>query len=179
MMRPTSVSRVLLLLVLAACNDREAMQPPGPVAPPVSSNAWIHLSDSAATAGDVVSISAFARSTEGGAIGSFTARLLYDSLMLQVVEADSIDDGALRALNPMPGEYRIAGASANGLRDGLLFRVRATVRDPKGLRRIGLLLDELHSTRFAELTKALEVKDGRRELIETNPRMKVAPPARP
>jgi hypothetical protein len=173
-MRRFPISLTLALLA-TACSDREAVRPPDPTPPPISSNAWLHLSDSAAKAGDVVYVSAFATSPEGGSIGSFTARLLYDSLMLSMVEADSVNDGAMRAVNPVPGEHRIAGATAQGLRDGLLFRMKAVVRDPRGLRRIGLLLDELHSTRSVELTKHVAVKDGRAELLSTTPNVRVAP----
>ena len=139
-------------------------------------NAWILLSDSNARAGSTVAVSAYARSPQAGAIGSFTARLLYDSLQLKVVEVDSVGDGAMRAVNPVPGDHRIAGADAKGIRDGLLFRVRVQVIDPRGLRRVGLVLDEMHSIRFAELTKSLDVKDGRAELLSSMPGVRTAPP---
>jgi hypothetical protein len=157
---------VLATTLLVGCNDERAtVSPPRPVAPPIASNAWIVVSDSAARAGSEVTVSAFASSEAGGAVGSFTARFLYDTLQLSVLGPDSIADGALRAVNPVPGEFRIAGASAQGLAGGLLFRVRARVVDPRGLRRLGLVLDEMHSIKFADLTTQLEVQDTRDALL--------------
>ncbi|MGQ0767239.1 MAG: hypothetical protein ACT4OZ_16445 [Gemmatimonadota bacterium] len=164
-----------LIAVATACSDREVVRPPEPGRPPTSTNAWLQLSDSLARPGQTVVISALARIADadaagaGGAIGSFTARLAYDSLMLSITGVDSLGDGALRAVNPVTGEYRIAGASASGLRDGVLFRLTAQVRDSRGLQRIGLLIDELHSTNLSELTRNLEVRDGRTELLLSNP----------
>ncbi|MGQ0648665.1 MAG: hypothetical protein ACT4P7_13965 [Gemmatimonadaceae bacterium] len=160
-----SAVAALATIMLAACDDRVSVEPPRPVPPPVPANAWIVLSDSGARAGSEISISAFATIPEGGAIGSFSARLLYDTLQLRVGLPDELPDGAVRAVNPIEGAHRIAGASARGLGNGLLFRVRARVIDPRGLRRIALAIDELHSTRFAELTSALQVTDGRAELL--------------
>ena len=140
-----------------------------------ASNAWLLVSDSSAPAGSEVLISAFARSVAGGAVGSFTARFLYDSLQLQLVATDSIGDDAMRAVNPIPGEYRVAGASARGLPLGLLFRFRAKVIDPRGLKRLALVLDELHSVTLADLTAKLEVEDSRAALFSTVPGMRILP----
>jgi hypothetical protein len=127
------------------------------------------LSDTSVKAGAEVLVSAFAESDGGRLIGSFTARLLYDTLMLHVIQADSVRDDVLRAVNPVPGAYRVAGASFKGIPDGLLFRVRARVVDPRALKRIGLVLDEMHSTQFSELTEGLQVNDGLAELQRSTP----------
>lgn len=167
---------VLTVVALAGCNDERAgVSPPRPVPLPVASNAWFVISDSTAVAGREVSIAAFASSDSGGAIGSFTARFLYDSLQLQVIGPDSIADQAMRAINPIAGQHRIAGAAAQGLPGGLLFRVRAKVIDPRGLRRLGLIIDEMHSVQFADLTTKLEVRDTRAALFAGTPGLKVEP----
>lgn len=176
--RFTSPRRLLLLpvslLALGACYDDRSISPPPPAPPPVPANAQLIVSDTNAKAGAEVLVSAYAKSEDGGSIGSFTARLLYDTLQLRVIEADSVNDDAMRAVNPLPGAYRIAGASARGISNGLLFRVRARVIDPRALRRIGLVIDELHSTGFAELTKALEVNDGLDALLSSLPGIHVS-----
>lgn len=159
------LSAAVAVLALAACSERATLAPPRPALPPVPANAWLATSSTMPRAGEEIVISAFARADAGGPVGSFTARFLYDTLMLQVVAADSVNDGAMRAMNPVPGEYRLAGASSQGLPEGLLFRLRARVIDPRGVQRMALLLDELHSTQFVELTERLEVKDGRAELL--------------
>lgn len=167
---------VLSIVALAGCNDERAgVSPPRPVPLPVAANAWFVISDSTAVAGREVSIAAFASSDSGGGIGSFTARFLYDSLQLQVIGPDSIADQAMRAINPIAGEHRIAGAAAQGLPGGLLFRVRAKVIDPRGLRRLGLIIDEMHSVQFADLTTKLEVRDTRAALFAGTPGLKVEP----
>lgn len=167
---------LLSLGSLAGCNDeRVGVAPLRPVPLPVPSNAWIVVSDSAARAGSEVTVAAFASSEAGGAVGSFTARFLYDSLQLQVLGTDSISDQVLRAMNPIPGEHRIAGASAQGLPGGLLFRLRAKVIDPRGLRRLGLVIDEMHSIKFADLTMQLEVQDTRAALLSGVPGLRVQP----
>lgn len=167
---------VLSVVALAGCNDERAgVSPPRPVPLPVASNAWFVISDSMAVAGREVSIAAFASSDSGGAIGSFTARFLYDSLQLQVIGPDSIADQAMRAINPIAGAHRIAGAAAQGLPGGLLFRVRAKVIDPRGLRRLGLIIDEMHSVQFADLTTKLQVRDTRAALFAGTPGLKVEP----
>lgn len=173
-----AVGALLAAVLTAGCNDeRTSIAPPRPVAPAIPSNAWIVVSDSTARAGSEVTVSAFASSEAGGAVGSFTARFLYDTLQLAVIGPDSIADGALRAVNPVPGEFRIAGASASGLPGGLLFRVRARVVDPRGLRRLGLVLDEMHSIKFADLTTQLEVRDTRDALLSGVAGLRQQPPA--
>lgn len=171
--RPLPPTLALTLLALGACSDDRTVSPPLPPPPPISANAWIMLSDTNAKAGSEVLVSAFAKSDGGRSIGSFTARLLYDTLMLRVMEADSVRDDALRAVNPVPGEYRVAGASFQGIPDGLLFRVRARVVDARSLKRIGLVIDEMHSTQFNELTEALQVNDGLDELQRATPGLHV------
>ena len=159
---PALLSTVLLL---AACDERSTFAPPRPAQPPIPSNAWFAVSDTAPRIGDEVLISAFATPETGGPVGSYTARFLYDTLQLQVIAADSVKDGAMRAMNPVPGEFRLAGAAMQGISDGLLFRLRARVLDRRGLHRMGLLLDELHSIQFTELSEHIKVTDGRAELL--------------
>lgn len=174
--RATLAVFALSVVGLAGCNDERAgVSPPRPVPLPVASNAWFVISDSTAAAGREVSIAAFASADSGGAIGSFTARFLYDSLQLQVLGPDSVADQAMRAINPIAGEHRIAGAAAQGLPGGLLFRVRAKVIDPRGLRRLGLIIDEMHSVQFADLTAKLQVRDTRAALFAGTPGLKVQP----
>lgn len=179
--RSRAAARALLGIVAGAfvavgCNDeRVGVSPPRPLPPPISSNAWLLVSDTLAHAGTEVTIAAFARSDTGASVGSFSARFLYDTLQLQVVGPDSTGDAVLRAVNPVLGEYRVAGASATGIPGGLLFRVRARVIDPRGLRRLGLLVDELHNTSLADLTAKLEVQDTRGALFSGMPNVRVSP----
>lgn len=165
------------MFVLVSCSDdRASVAPPRPAPLPVSANAWLLLSDSAARPGAELTLSAFAKSDTGGAVGSFTARFLYDTLQLAVIGTDSVGDATLRAVNPTPGEYRVAGAAARGIPGGLLFRLRLRVIDARGLRRLGLLVDELHSVALHDLTPKLTVTDGRADLFSGMKGVRVAPP---
>lgn len=166
----------LAFAAASACDDRLMLQPPTPdVTLPRPANARLVLSDSGATAGQQVTLTAFASAQGGERIGSYTARLLYDTLLLRAHDVEEVNDGALRVANPIRGEYRLAGAAANGLTDGLLFRVRFTVLHPKGLRQIGLVLDELHSARVLDLTSDLTIYDGVDSLLAGRPDVKVRP----
>lgn len=86
-----------------------------------------------------------------GRIGSFTARVLYDSTALEFIEEVPVGDGALRAMNPAPGLVRIAGASAQGMDAAKLAQVRFKVNDPAALALVRLELDELHEQTRADL----------------------------
>lgn len=166
----------LALAAASACDDQLMLQPPTPdVTLPRPANARLILSDSGATAGEQVTLSAFVSAQGGDRIGSYTARLLYDTLLLRAHDVEEVNDGALRVANPVRGEYRLAGAAANGLNDGLLFRVRFTVLHPKGLRQIGLVLDELHTARMLDLTSDLTVHDGVDSLLAGRPGVRVRP----
>jgi len=55
----------------------------------------------------------------------------------------------MRAFNPQPGHIRVAGATAEGFRDGRLFAVTFKVKDARALATLELALDELNGTDFA------------------------------
>ncbi len=156
---------ILALAALGACGDRLASDPPAPPPRPELSQATLQWSDSAPPRGAIVTLVASTSPPAGSVVGSYTARLRYDTLQLDVVAVDTLADGGLHAVNPQPGEYRLAGAAASGLPNGVLFRLRVRVRQPAGLQRVALLLDELHTTRLSDLTANLSVQDGRTALL--------------
>ena len=55
----------------------------------------------------------------------------------------------LRVFNPRPGHIQIAGAAADGFRDGRLFAVTIKVNEPRALATLELALDELNDTDFS------------------------------
>jgi hypothetical protein len=98
-----------------------------------------------------------------GRIGSFTGQITYDSTALTFVAEVSINDGALRALNPSTGLVRIAGASVQGLNPSQLISLRFRIRDPSALARIQFDLEELHESSAANLKKLVQPQPpGRR-----------------
>jgi hypothetical protein len=155
------------LTLCAACTDRESVapRPPEPVAAPTL--ATLVLSDSAAAVGSDVVLRVLAMAPDGRRVGSFTVRLLFDTTQLVVEEQPLSTDQALRAINPVPGAYRIAGAQATGFAPGAaLVELRARRRGPHGFARLALAVDELHSVGSEDLTRTLEVRDGRAAYLQ-------------
>ena len=92
-------------------------------------------------AGFVVSVRATATQ---GKVGSFTARIRYDAAALRFDGAIPMDDAAMRALNPMPGQLRLAGAAANGFSNGRLASYRFVALRANGAETLSLVVDEMH-----------------------------------
>ena len=81
------------------------------------------------------------------AVGSFAGHLRYDAAGLTFLGESQLSTG-MRAFNPQPGHIRVAGAAAEGFRDGRLFAVTFKVKDPRALAMLELALDELNGTDF-------------------------------
>jgi hypothetical protein len=89
----------------------------------------------------VVSVQAIAT---GGTVGSYTARINYDSTALRFDGEAQMNDQALRATNPIPGMLRFAGASTTGFRDGRLVSYKFVVLRADAARTLSLGIDEIH-----------------------------------
>jgi hypothetical protein len=89
----------------------------------------------------VVSVQAIAT---GGTVGSYTARINYDSTALRFDGEAQMNDQALRATNPVPGRLRFAGASSAGFKDGRLASYKFVVLRAGAARTLSLGIDEIH-----------------------------------
>jgi len=89
----------------------------------------------------VVSVQAIAT---GGTVGSYTARIDYDSTALRFDGEAQMSDQALRATNPVPGRLRFAGASTTGFSDGRLASYKFVVLRADAARTLSLGVDEIH-----------------------------------
>lgn len=149
----------LSLLLLASCVDtpRPRFVPTGLDAHDVG--IALVASDSAPPSGTMVSVFVrlVAPASAPPKIGSYTARLVYDTLMLRYAGELTTPDGAARAINPQPGFVRSAGYSIDGISGerlfGALFESR---RGGTGvLRGVQVQFTELHSATHEDLRPRL------------------------
>ena len=124
----------------AACSESYRSTPVQNPAPGVE--AVLEISG-AATVGTGFVVSVRAISTQGK-VGSFTARIRYDSTALRFDGEIPMDDAAMRALNPTPGLLRLAGAAVNGFGDGRLVSYRFVALRESGVQTLSLVVDEIH-----------------------------------
>ena len=117
--------------------------------------ARLELSDSTARVDSEVSVTVQMRGSSPVAIGSFTARISYDSLGLRFLGETVMSDDAMRLSNPTSGLLRMAGVATTGFRDGTLFVARFIVLRPAALASLRLVVDELHTTTRVDATSAL------------------------
>ena len=157
-MRTSSILRatltVLPILVIAACTEpkREVISP----AEPASLKAQLIISDSSARASSEVVVSVLMRGTSASTIGSYTARVAYDTTALKYVSDASPEDAATRVSNADGGVVRIAGIAAEGFKDGALYVARFTVLKPQFSGSLRVTFDELHTRTQADVLGALE-----------------------
>ena len=115
-----------------------------------SSVVYLKVSDEAPGVGSTITVTAnVVRARVAQAVGSFAGHLRYDASGLTFVGESRLPTG-MRAFNPQPGHIRVAGAAAEGFRDGRLFAVTFKVNEPRALATIELALDELNGTDFGD-----------------------------
>lgn len=101
------------------------------------------VSDAAPAPGASLVVTVQARATDG-AVGSYTAKLSYDSTALRYDGEVSIADQGLRVSNPIQGLLRFAGAAPLGFVDGRLASYRFVVLRANSVRTLSLVVDEMH-----------------------------------
>ncbi len=90
-------------------------------------------------------------------VGSITAALDFDSTRVRFLGDASPADAALRAVHVDRGRVRIAAASAVGLPNDALVRLRFASRDTLALRTLKLAVSELHALDATDLARAMSV----------------------
>jgi hypothetical protein len=155
-----SICRSRKALALAACvvsiggcseTYRSAM---GTAAPAVE--AVLVVSEPSPPVGGALVVSVQTNSNQG-IVGSYTARIRYDSTALRFDGEIPISDKGMRAVNPTAGLVRFAGAAADGFPDGRLATYRFVVLQPNGVRTLSLVVDELHMITRVDVKSALTV----------------------
>lgn len=114
------------------------------------------VSDVAATSGSSILVSVKANST-AGTVGSYTARINYDPAAVRYDGEVPFEDQALRAVNPLNGLVRLAGASASGFVDGRLASYRFVVLRAGGAKTLSLAVDEMHMLTRADAKTNLTI----------------------
>ena len=148
MWRSSLIARRAALLggaFLAAAACTEPSIPGAASAPDPMLEAGLVLSDSAPAVGATVEVFARVRSTAQAPVGSFTARIRYDTTALRFDREIAVADAATRISNPTMGLVRFAGTATSGLPDGQLGGYRFVVLQQGGTRTLQLVIDELHT----------------------------------
>lgn len=145
---------IIALGVGAACADPHS--PAGSVVriEPRQISSSLSISDSS-TPGVIVVTLGVRGDRALGKIGSFTARISYDSTALTFLGETALADGGLRAVNPTSGLIRVAGAAASGMDGSTLIALRFSVTDRAALARARVDIEELHEVNRADLRSQL------------------------
>ncbi len=135
----------------AACSEplRKAGDAPRAAIAP---HLGLELSDSTPTANATVRVTIRAIGTS---IASVTGRLAFDTTAIAFAGEASMADGAMRAVNPLPGVLRFAAIAPDSFAHGVIHQVDLVVRDPAGLRSLRLSLDEAHTTGHVDVSRSL------------------------
>jgi hypothetical protein len=123
--------------------------------PEKTMEARLILSDSAPAAGRTVDVFAQITATTPELVGSYTARIRYDTTALRYEQEITIGDDALRATNATSGLLRFAGAAPKGLSGGRLVGYRFLVLRPNATQSLQLVIDEMHTVARANAASLL------------------------
>jgi hypothetical protein len=142
-----------VLLVQSACTEPVASKPIA--TPDKTMEAQLILSDSAPAAGGTVDVFAQITAATPEIVGSYTARIRYDTTALRYQQELVIGDDALRATNATSGLLRFAGAAPKGLPSGRLAGYRFLVLRANATQSLQLVVEEMHTVSRAELASRM------------------------
>jgi hypothetical protein len=145
-------------MVAAACSEPvQSKRPRVPGDGPLE--ARLEPADVSARVGAVVPVALTVRGGSASEVASFTARIAYDSTRLRYEGEVTMQDGAMRVINPQPGLLRVAGIAPSGFSDGQLSAVRFSVLRADGLSSLRLTVDEMHTAAHADVRRSLHASD--------------------
>jgi hypothetical protein len=156
--RKSAIAIAVCLLASGACSETYRSTVVENAAPAVE--AVLVLSNPAPAIGDVIVVSVQANSNQG-TVGSYTARIKYDSTALRFDGEMAINDKGLRAVNLAPGLVRLAGAASGGFSDGRLASYRFVALAPNGAKTLSLVVEEMHMISRVDAKSALTVAPNR------------------
>lgn len=166
-MRTPRLSRLARLggvCMVMACTEQATTKAPG--TPEPTMDASLSVSNASPEPGSTVDV--FAQigmaTPAGGLVGSFTARIRYDSTALRYQEEIPIADGTMRATNAASGLVRFAGAAMAGVPAGRLAGYRFLVLRSGALRTMQLVVDEIHTVTRADGASLLRAVPNRVEV---------------
>ena len=163
MTEPRTLRRVHPVIALAiaiffvACSENRStlLGNPNPAV-----EAVLVLSDSAPPVNSLLLVSVEANSNQG-LVGSYTAKISYDTTALRFAGEVPINDQGMRASNAAAGLVRFAGAAATGFTDGHLASYRFTVLRANSAKSLFLVVDELHMINRMDAKSTLIVAPNR------------------
>jgi hypothetical protein len=133
----------LIAIVLLGIGCSESYRSTMAENPVPAVDAVLIVSDSAPAVGGTLVVAVRASVTHG-TVGSYTARINYDSTALRYDGEVAMNDNGARASNPTPGLLRFAGAAATGFAEGRLASYRFSVLRPNSVSTLALAVDEMH-----------------------------------
>jgi hypothetical protein len=141
-------------LSIAACSESYRSAVVENAAPAVE--AVLVVSDPSPPVGGPLIVSVQTKSNQG-IVGSYTARIKYDSTALRFDGEIPAIDKAMRAVNPTSGLVRFAGAAADGFPNGQLATYRFVALRSNSAQTLSLVVDELHMITRVDVKNALTV----------------------
>jgi hypothetical protein len=144
-----------LLVLTGACMEPKHVASPASTLSDRDTGVMLVVSDSAPPAGSIVSVTVQLTSgTTIPRIASYTARVSYDTVSLQLTGESALDAVATRVMNPLGQTVRVAGFAVDGIPDARLFAFTFQTRNGRGgeaLRAIDVVFTELHTIAHEDL----------------------------
>jgi len=88
-------------------------------------------------------------------IGSYTARVAYDTASLELLAEEPATSDAMQVINPLPGDARIAGISRAGFVEGHLVTLRFRARRDGSIGDAFATLTEMHAVDRSDVLSLL------------------------
>lgn len=146
--RTRALAPIVAAVLMIACTEPNGSASPRSAPAPLQF-ARLELSDSLAAVGDEVGVTVRLVDTLGASI---TARIAYDSTLLEFVGEAPIADDGTRVINPASGLVRFAAIAPHGFVDGRAYGMRFRIRRAGGLRSMQLVVDEMHTVARGDAT---------------------------
>ncbi|MEP7001961.1 MAG: hypothetical protein ABI969_15850 [bacterium] len=153
---------VVAMLAAVGCTEQASTKAPG--TPEPTMDASLVLSDSSPVVGNSVDVFAQIGTATAGLVGSYTARIRYDSTSLRYQAEIPIADQTMRATNATSGLVRFAGAATVGVPSGRLAGYRFVVLRTDAVRTLQLTVDELHTVARSDAASMVRVAPTRVEV---------------
>lgn len=156
-MKARRMAAVVLALVVGSCREEggEALVAKAPIRQ--VNSARLVFSSLGAKRGDEVSARIEVQTApDVKTIGSYTARIAFDTAGLELVREEPAIGDAVQVVNPLAGEVRAAGISEAGFSEGRLLTLRFRARRDGAIEGATLTLTEVHAIDRADVLHLLE-----------------------
>ena len=152
-----------VVIAVSGCMEQastKALSTPEP-----AMDASLVLSSAAPAVGATVDVFAQIGPDVPALVGSFTARIRYDSTYLRFQAEIPMADQVSRATNATGGVVRFAGAAPAGVTSGRLAGYRFLVLRANAVRTLQLVVEEMHTVARADAASMLRSAPNRVEVV--------------